>query len=189
MYFMGCNAAGLLNKLESLKRNVQIFNPGVIFIQESKTKRRNQVKLGDYVIFEKIRKQGGGGGLLTGVHKNLEPVSVGDDSDEEVLTVEAKIANRKVKLINAYGPQEASNEDVKQSFFSKLDEEIKRAKVAGSMVCLEMDANSKLGPEINPGDPHQQSRNGKLLENLLSSNDLIVVNSLELCEGNITRFR
>ena len=74
MYFMGCNAAGLLNKLESLKRNIKMFNPGAIFIQESKTKRKNKVKLTDYVIFEKIRINRGGGGLLTGVHKNLEPM-------------------------------------------------------------------------------------------------------------------
>ena len=43
MYFMGCNAAGLLNKLESLKRNIKMFNPGAIFIQESKTNRKNKV--------------------------------------------------------------------------------------------------------------------------------------------------
>ena len=136
MNIIGCNSAGLLNKMESLKRNIQIFNPGVIFIQESKTKRKDKVKLGNYVIFERIRKTCGGGGLLTGVHKNLEPVRVGDDSDEEVLVVEAKLVNKKVRLINAYGPQESESEDRKKSFFNKLDEEIKRAKISGSLVCL-----------------------------------------------------
>ena len=117
---MGCNAAGLLNKLESLKRNIEIFNPWVIFIQESKTKRKNKVKLKNYAIFEKIRTNCGGGGLLTAVHKNLEPVSVGDDTDDEVLVIEAKLANKKVRLLNAYCPQESSNEDMKNNFFAKL---------------------------------------------------------------------
>ena len=189
MNIIGCNSAGLLNKVESLKRNIQVFQPGVIFIQESKTKRKNKVKLGNYVIFEKIRKDCGGGGLLTAVHKNLEPISVGEDTDEEVLVVEAKLANRKVRLINAYGPQETETEDKKKSFFNKMDEEIKGAKIAGTMVCVELDANSKLGSELNPGDPHPQSKNGKHLENLVIENDLIVVNSLDICEGNITRSR
>ena len=86
-------------------------------------------------------------------------------------------------------PQEDSNEEIRKSFFLKLDEEIKRAKVAGTLICLELDANSKLGPVIVPGDPHPQSRNGKFLENLLYENDLIVVNSLDLCDGKITRYR
>ena len=182
MFFIGCNAAGLLNKMESLKRNVENFKPGVIFIQESKTKRKNKVKIKDYVIFEKIRKNNGGGGLLTGVHKNLEPISVGDETEDEVIVVEAKLANKKVRLINAYGPQEDSNEEIRKSFFLKLDEEIKRAKVAGTLICLELDANSKLGLDLVPGDPHPQSRNGKFLENFLYENDLIVVNSLDLCD-------
>ena len=54
MVFLGCNAAGLLNKMESLRRNVQTFKPGVIFIQESKTKRKNKIKLDNSVIFERI---------------------------------------------------------------------------------------------------------------------------------------
>jgi hypothetical protein len=90
MNFIGSKAAGLLNKIDSLKRNIQNFKPGAIFIQESKTKRKNQIKLDDYVIFEKIRKEVNGGGLLTAVHKNLEPVSVGEgNEDDEVLVVEA----------------------------------------------------------------------------------------------------
>ena len=76
MIFLGSNAAGILNKKESFKRNIENFNPVAFFIQESKTKRKNEIKMDNYVIFEQIRKDSGGGGLLTAVHKNLEPVSV-----------------------------------------------------------------------------------------------------------------
>ena len=81
---------------------------------------------------------------LTGVHKNLEPVSVGDDTEDEVLVVEAKLANSKVRQINAYGPQEDTKEELRKSFFNKLDEEVKKAKLSGALVCLELDANSKI---------------------------------------------
>ena len=60
MTFLGSNAAGILNKVNSLKRNIEHFKPGAIFIQESKTKRKNKVKLDEYVIFEKIREKSSG---------------------------------------------------------------------------------------------------------------------------------
>ena len=95
MNILGGNAAGILNKLESFKRNIQIFKPGVYFLQETKSRRKGQIKLDDYVVFEFLRKDKGGGGLLTAVHKNLQPVSVSDDTDTEVLVVEGKINDKK----------------------------------------------------------------------------------------------
>ena len=188
MFILGANAAGILNKKESFLRNISHFIPGVFFIQESKVPRKGKIKADDYVIFERIRRVGGGGGLLTAVHKNLNPVSVGDDTEDEVLVIQAQILDKKVRFINAYGPQEDEIEKSK-SFFSKLDEEVKSAKIAGTLVCIELDANSKLGPKFIPGDPKPQSRNGKLLSNVILENGLIVVNGNELCTGLITRHR
>ena len=53
-----------------------------------------------------------------------------------------------------------------------------------------MDANSKLGREIIPDDPKDQSPNGKVLEGIIKRNALILVNSLQQkCKGLITRRR
>ena len=52
-----------------------------------------------------------------------------------------------------------------------------------------MDANSKLGSTIIPGDPCEQSKNGKLLLKVIEDNDLIVVNGTDLCKGIVTRYR
>ena len=52
-----------------------------------------------------------------------------------------------------------------------------------------MDSNAKLGSRIIPGDPKEQSDNGKLLEKIVVENNLKVVNGTELCNGIITRFR
>ena len=188
MYMLGTNSAGILNKEESFKRNISLFNPGVFFIQESHVPRKGKLKVNDYVIFESVCKNSGGGGLLTAVHKNLNPVSIGEETDDEVLVVQAQVLNKKVRFINGYGPQEDDTEKSK-SFFAKLDEEIKSAKLAGDLVCIELDANSKLGPSIVPGDPKPQSRNGKLLSNVVDENCLVVVNGLGLCDGVITRER
>ena len=141
MFVLGANAAGLLNKLESFYRNISTFNPGVIFIQESKARRKGKIKLNNYTIFEKIRKQNNGGGLLTAVHSSLKPVSISDD-DEEILVVEANINNSMVRLINGYGPQENLPENSRKLFFDQLDLEVKKAKIAGTLVCIEMDSNA-----------------------------------------------
>ena len=42
-----------------------------------------------------------------------------------------------------------------------------------------MDANSKLGPKYIEGDPHSQSRNGKLLADILDRHALIVLNGVK----------
>ena len=185
---MGNNSAGLLNKLDSFYRNIENFKPGVYFIQESKCRIKNQIKHDEYIMFEMIRKNSGGGGLLTAVHKSLSPVSVSEDTDLEVLVVQGNIGTNKVRFINGYGPQEGP-EEINSPFFDKLDFEIKSAQLAGTLICIELDANSKLGSKHVPGDPKEQTKNGKLLEKVIEDNDLIVVNGTDLCEGVITRFR
>ena len=49
MYILGANSAGLFNKIESFYRNISLFKPGVFFIQETKARQKNKVKLDDYV--------------------------------------------------------------------------------------------------------------------------------------------
>ena len=147
MYILGNNAAGLLNKLESFYRNIENFKPGVYFIQESKCKRKNKVKHDEYIMFELIRKHNAGGGLLTAVHKNLSPVSVSEDTDDEVLVVQGNVGNYKVRFINGYGPQEGPL-DTNISFFNRLDYEVRNSKLTGTLICMELDANSKLGSKL-----------------------------------------
>ena len=189
MYIVGANAAGLFNKIESLKRIINLFHPGVIFIQETKAARKNKLKLKDYEIFEHIRKDSGGGGILLALHRSLEPVIVSEGNEDEVITVEAKLGSQRVRFITAYGPQETSPEAAKSSFYQCLDLEIKKVKVVGVSICIEMDSNAKLGPNYIPGDPQPMSCNGKSLIKIVEENNLIVVNGTSLCEGTITRYR
>ena len=52
-----------------------------------------------------------------------------------------------------------------------------------------MDSNAKLGSAIIPSDPRPQSDNGKLLEAVITENNLVVVNGKSVCKGTITRYR
>ena len=116
MFILGGNAAGLLNKKSSFLRNILIFKPAAYLIQETKVNRKNQLLVDDYVIFEHVRKVNAGGGVLTAVHKALDPISIGDEIDgEEFVVVEATLGDKKLRLINGYAPQETETEKARRN--------------------------------------------------------------------------
>ena len=93
-------------------------------------------------------------------------------------------------FITGYGPQENLSEVERMSFFLALEQEISRAELAGRSIIIAMDANSKLGPEIIPSDPHQITPNGQILAGIVSRHGMVVVNGLKnKCEGTVTRKR
>ena len=55
------------------------------------------------------------------------------------------------------------------------------------MICF--DANSKLGQLHIPGDPHEITENGKILEGIIERQNHFVVNGSRKCKGNLTRKR
>ena len=85
--------------------------------------------------------------------------------------------------------QENENYTKRAQFFAKLEEEICSAEISGCSIFIELDANSKLGPSLIPGDPHEQSDNGKILAKLIKDHDLVLVNGSKICKGLITRRR
>ena len=53
-----------------------------------------------------------------------------------------------------------------------------------------MDSNCHLGKEIIKNDVNDQNSNGKLFMKFMERNPhLTIINSLEICEGTITRMR
>ena len=75
------------------------------------------------------------------------------------------------------------------NFYARLEQEVVNAKLFSNMVCIEMDANAKVGSEIIKADPNSRSSNGTLLVELCERNNLIICNATQLCQGVITRQR
>ena len=145
MFFIGNNCASIHNKKESLFHIIDKYNPGVLTLQETKVRRNGTRKVENYTVFESIRNESLGGGLMTIIHDSLSPICVSVDDESEILVVEANIESHRVRIINAYGKQESDNEHTRKLFFNQLDTEIKSALVAGCLICLQLDANSKVG--------------------------------------------
>ena len=161
-------------------------------LQETKLYKKGQIKMDNYCVFETVRGVSEGGGLLTMVHENFEPVLIPNTDHKNsvnILVVEANLGKSRIRYINAYGVQENCTIRDKMDFYSSLDLEIENSKSNNCYLCLQMDANGKLGNEIINGDPNQMSPNGRLLLDLVTRKSLVVVNSTNKCHGTITRMR
>ena len=187
---VGTNSAGLTSKKESLYNIINILKPSIITIQETKHTKIGNTKIPGYQNFERLRKGRSGGGLLTSVIEDLDPVLIATANDDiELMTVEVNVGMEKIRIINGYGPQEHDDINSILSFWMELEAEVIKAKDDNRNILIQMDANAKLGSEIVKGDPHRMSNNGKLLFDLLERQDLVVVNALNKCKGIITRER
>ena len=176
-------------KLNSLKVELKRTQSKIFNLQETHFSRKGKFQMLDWHIFETIRKKEHGS--MVGVHVDLDPVLISEHNEDfEMLVVQVKTVTKEIRLISGYGPQETQTPDQRMPFFSKLEEEIVSAKLAKKSVIIQADANSKLGKEFIPNDPHPQSPNGEVLAAIIKRNALVVVNSLEgKCKGLITRKR
>ena len=178
--------------MQSLIDNIMCVGAGIVTLQETHFKKKGKLndKIPNYEVFEAIRKKQKGGCLIA-AHKSLDPILIEEYSEDfELIVIEVKIEGKDVRVITGYGPQENWRKDERLPFFMKLEEEIAKAKMLEKLIFIQMDSNSKLGPEIIEGDPHTQSENGKVLADIVTRNALVVMNnSREKCLGKITRRR
>ena len=184
------NAAGLKSKVQSLKNEVKSVGASIFTVQETHFPKKGKLKIENFSIFEAIRSKHNGGTVI-GVHNSLKPMLIEEYSDDfELLVVEIEAGKSQVRIISGYGPQESWNESDRTPFFLALDKEIVKAGLQGRSMIIQMDSNSKLGADMIPNDPHQQSHNGKLLSEIIHKHGLIVTNGVtDKVNGLITRRR
>ena len=106
------------------------------------------------------------------------------------MAIEIKVAGLKIRCICGYGPQENANYEKKFKFWEKISREVEDAFANDAGIVFQMDGNLWAGTEVVKNDPNPCNMNGKLFKKFLSSfPQLTVVNSLDLCQGLITRRR
>ena len=181
------NAAQLKGKIDSFKNALKENNASIFTLQETHFPQKGRFQVQNFEIFEAIRNKEKGGSAI-GVHKALNPCLIKEYSDEfELVVVEIQAANKEIRIITGYGPQECWPIATRMPFFLALEEEIMKSQLAGKSTIIQLDANSKLGPDLVPGDKHEQSANGSLLAGIIARHSLIIGNSLNKCKGLITR--
>ena len=163
-------------------------------IQETKLKSNETIKcesINDFNVYYLNRQNLQGGGVALGVTKELKSTLVNEGDDEtEAISVKVFVKEVSIRVVAAYGPQENALKEKKEKFWQFLDKEATEAELEGDGFILQMDGNLHAGNEIIKEDPNMQNKNGKLFSEFLERNpNLIVVNSLDVCEGRITRKR
>ena len=191
---LGTNCNGILNKQDSLKAAMDTFKPTIVTLQETKSRKHGNIRLPGYQIFEKIRKGGNGGGLLTAADENINPVlvSTGKDDETEIITIQVEVGKYSIRIVNGYGPQEdeyGNGKDKIYKFWQELEEEILEAKDNNCLVVVQIDANAKIGKDKIRDDPNTVTANGKILLDICERQNLTILNTLDTCKGVITRER
>ena len=127
---------------------------------------------------------------MTSVDEDMNPVLVSNCKDDtEILTVQANLGDKKIRIINGYGPQEDDDIQDVLEFWQELEGEVISAKDEGCLILIEMNANAKVGNTIIKGDPHGMTNNGKLMRDVIERQGLTIANALDICKGIVTRER
>ena len=84
----------------------------------------------------------------------------------------------KIRIINAYGPQEDETQLKRLTYWQSLEQEISSGENENCMILLQMDANAKLGNNIINQDPNEMSDNGRLLQELIERENLALLKLL-----------
>ena len=188
------NCNGISSKLSSFEYLLSTLKPSIFLLQESKMRRQGGIRTEsskNYIIWEQIRKSGGGGGLAVGIHKDLQPAFLSDGDDEtEVIVCQIKINDLVIRILNGYGPQECDSLERKLLFWARLQHEVQDAEENGAAIMIMMDGNAHLGADFLKGDPNPCNHNGKLMREFLADNpSLHLLNGDPACQGVITRSR
>ena len=190
----GINSAGIKSKLKSFDGVLNRIKPQIWMMQETKLKTNEQiscVSLSNYQVYYLNREKSQGGGVALGVNKDLESALIREgDDDTEVISVKVFMEKIPIRAIAAYAPQENEVKEKKEKFWDFLEKEADDAEIEGDGLIIQMDGNLHAGQDLIKNDPNPQNRNGRLFCEFLQRNpQLIVVNTLEICDGLITRKR
>ena len=190
MNIFSLNLAGIQSKLSSFKQEIRQTNSALFTAQETHYATKGKASFEGFEVFETIRKHKEKGGTMIGAHKALKPVLITQYDDTfELLVIEINVANKDVRVISGYGPQENFLATERVAFYEALEEEIIKAELSGKSIIVEADFNAKLGNDIIPNDPHNESPNGKILAGIIRRQNLTVLNGHVNCVGTITQKR
>ena len=184
------NINGAKGKMKSLESLLEAEKIQIALITETKLREKQKINIKGYKWIGKNRKQKDGGGVGILIAKNIEKHVLEDNTGEEYEDLESKWIKLESRPKNIsigvfYGPQENEKVEKTKEIFEKLENQITQ-KLTENELIIGGDFNAKL-EIIKPTEKQEQSRNGKILQDLITKKDLDPI-SIKADIGTWTRF-
>ena len=182
-----CNVNGFKGKQDSIQNIVETLQPKIIAFCETKVAAGYNIKsvLPQYEIISKPTKCGQKG-LAIGVKLDTfnSILDVTSSATPDIMTVRIRMTQCNIRLILAYAPQETESVETREEFYTELEIEISKCKMAEDLPFVIGDLNAKItedGNEIKATTP-----NGNLLLQVVKEHELDILNFDERCVGKWT---
>ena len=183
-----CNVNGFKSKVESIKNIVEKHQPQIMALCETKLGSGQVIKnaLPGYEVCIRNCKTGQKGSAVCvklNTFRSVLDVTSSNSGDIMVVRIEMTMDNV-VRIILGYAPQENEPVEVREEFFTDLEIEIAKSKMADEVPILVGDLNAKI--EKRDKELQATTSNGKHLVEMVKNQELEVLNFHEKCCGKWT---
>ena len=161
--------------------------PQIIALCETKLASGQTIKnaLPDYEICQRSTKAGQKGMAICVRRNTFKSIlDVTSSTIDDIIVVRIEMATDTVRVILGYAPQENDKTETREEFFTELEMEIAKSKMADELPLVVGDMNAKISMNNNTLEPI--TANGKLLIELIKNQELDVLNYHDKCVGKWT---
>ena len=170
--------------MDSLRNLIQMLQPDIITLCEIKSTTAGTIRSffsnEGYEVIPNSKS-----GLAVAAKSKHDMVNITHTDNNNIISASIKIGLFHLTTINVYGPQESEKEEVRSAFFDELATEITIALDHNEHVLLIGDFNSKIMKD--KGVYKGISPNGHLLNEIVNSHKLTILNLEDKCSGKWTR--
>ena len=163
--------------------------PDSIGLYETKLSKMEKCKIEGYEIVVSNLKKGKEGLLVAvreGTFESIERISEGND---QLITVRVVYPNITIRIIAVHGPQEDDSIENRELFYEAVAVELERCRTNEECPLVLGDFNAKICPDEKLETIDSYSGNGKLLKDLIESQNLKVANFHDKTLGKWTRIQ
>ena len=105
-----------------------------------------------------------------------------------MIGIRIELLNKGLRIYTAHLKQQSTNSrDEIQDQFEEVRKQFISANSCGEGIIMMFDANVHVGKEVINGCPDKQDWGGKVLMNIIKDENLMLMNSADICSGCITR--
>ena len=173
-------------KRDSFEEIIAINKPTVIALTETWTDDSYDMELEGYVKYPNNRNEEGGG-VLVAVRKELKNVTTEVKRTKDAMESLWIVINNhriKIRIGIVYLPQE-QDQDLKE-IYSIIKQQVEESEKEDEALIIIGDFNCKVGKSID-GNKDKISKGGKKMLEFLEKKQLVLANSLDVCDGLWTR--